>query len=75
MLENMTEDELITLSVELKKDIEAIKDKRRAINEELRQRALKAELAAMSSGKRDALMKALNVTVTPAPAVLNAKGV
>ena len=72
MLENMTEDELITLSLELKRDIEAVKDKRRAINEELRQRALKAELAAMSTGQREAMMKAL--TVTPAPAVLNAKG-
>ncbi len=72
MFDGKTDDELINMSVELKKDIEAVKDKRRAINEELRQRALKAELAAMSSGKREAMMKAL--TVTPAPAVLNAKG-
>jgi hypothetical protein len=77
MFDTLTDEQLIAQSVELKQQILAIREKRLEIANELRARRMAHLLDRFTDAEKAALKKLIggsgDVTVTPAPAHLNAK--
>lgn len=75
MFEGKTNDELMEMSAALKKEMRAVREKRKAIADELRERMLRERFASLSDAEKQVLKKMLgNVTVTPGTGRLVAEG-